>query len=255
MDPFSTPHPRDSTNTDPFFASTVGTDSFTSQSRLIRPRASIPDDPQPESIEADVSGDNLNQDQAQTESGELDSPVQRPRPAGIVRFAETQVQPLKTELQMRAKLVRHAQNRISRRFTRGRLKDGEIVKMEKMLVRLDVTSGSEQPSDEYDEKDSQRVDTRTIEKWREFMVVCRESHEDDAVLCLQMYKTRVGHVFLNLGSITRTDLTKGHSSIKSVQDEKALQARGSALSSERQDQPVFLLRQDSGSLAAKRPPY
>jgi len=208
MDPFSTPHTRDSTNTDPFFASTVGTDSLTSQSRLIRPNASILDNPQPGRIEADVSGNAIVQDQVRAESGELDSPVQRSRPTGNVRFAETQVQPLRTELQIRAKFARHAPNRFSRRFTRGRLKDGEIVKMEKMLVRLDVTSGSEQPSDEYDEKDSQRVDTRTIEKWREFMVVCRESHEDDAVLCLQMYKTRVSHIFLDLVCIAETDSIK-----------------------------------------------
>ncbi|GAB7354664.1 hypothetical protein MBLNU459_g5091t1 [Dothideomycetes sp. NU459] len=112
-------------------------------------------------------------------------------PHGLVRFNIPDPQPLKQELQVRAKLAQHARKRIPRRFTRGKLRDGEIVKVEKMLVRLDVCSGSEQPSEEYDEKDSLRVETRTVEKWREFMVVCRESHEDDALLCLQMYKTRV----------------------------------------------------------------
>lgn len=116
-------------------------------------------------------------------------------PHGLVRFNVPDAQPLKQEMQMRAKFAQHARKRMPRRFTRGKLKDGEIVKVEKMLVRMDICSGSEQPSDEYDEKDSLRVETRLTEKWREFMVVCRESHEDDAVLCLQMYKTRVSIVF------------------------------------------------------------
>jgi len=113
------------------------------------------------------------------------------RSPGLVRFNIPENPVLKQEMQVRAKMAQGTRKRLSRRFTRGKLKDGEIVKVEKMLVRLDITTGSEQPNDDYDEKDSQRVETRITEKWREFMVVCRESHEDDAVLCLQMYKTRV----------------------------------------------------------------
>ncbi|KAI5196675.1 hypothetical protein E4T39_07692 [Aureobasidium subglaciale] len=113
------------------------------------------------------------------------------RSPGLVRFNIPDNPVLKQEMQVRAKMAQGTKSRLTRRFTRGKLKDGEIVKVEKMLVRLDITTGSEQPNEDYDEKDSQRVETRTTEKWREFMVVCRESHEDDAVLCLQMYKTRV----------------------------------------------------------------
>lgn len=99
----------------------------------------------------------------------------------------------KRELQLRARVSQIGRRRITRAFLRNNLKDGEIVKMEKMLVRMDIATGPEQPSADYDEKDSQRVETRVVEKWSEFMVVCRESHEDeeDASLALQMYKTRV----------------------------------------------------------------
>lgn len=115
-----------------------------------------------------------------------------PRSPGLVRFNIPENPVLKQEMQVRAKMTQGVRkSKISRAFTRGKLKDGEIVKVEKMLVRLDITTGSEQPHEDYDEKDSQRVETRITEKWREFMVVCRESHEDDAALCLQMYKTRV----------------------------------------------------------------
>ncbi|KAG9675115.1 hypothetical protein KCU99_g3283, partial [Aureobasidium melanogenum] len=114
------------------------------------------------------------------------------RSPGLVRFNIPENPVLKQEMQVRAKMTQGIRkSKISRAFTRGKLKDGEIVKVEKMLVRLDITTGSEQPHEDYDEKDSQRVETRTTEKWREFMVVCRESHEDGAALCLQMYKTRV----------------------------------------------------------------
>jgi hypothetical protein len=113
---------------------------------------------------------------------------------GVVRFNIPENPMLKQEMQVRARMAQGMRkSRISRAFTRGKLKDGEIVKVEKMLVRMDITTGSEQPNEDYDEKDSQRVETRTTEKWREFMVVCRESHEDGAVLCLQMYKTRVSN--------------------------------------------------------------
>ncbi|KAI4732152.1 hypothetical protein E4T49_00152 [Aureobasidium sp. EXF-10728] len=124
-------------------------------------------------------------EQGHADNSELRSP-------GLVRFNIPENPVLKQEMQVRAKMAQGVRkSRISRAFTRGKLKDGEIVKVEKMLVRLDITIGSEQPNEEYDEKDSQRVETRITEKWREFMVVCRESHEDGAVLCLQMYKTRV----------------------------------------------------------------
>ena len=76
-----------------------------------------------------------------------------------------------------------------KRLQRNQSRPGEIVKMEKMLVRVDSTL-QELPPD-YDENGSLRTSARTVEKWREFVVVCRESTTDDAEFSIQLYKTRV----------------------------------------------------------------
>jgi len=191
-----TPRPRHSENDDPFrdsllTSSGVGHDSLNSTTPLIHPWSPGIDEEQPRQSGSNVSDQAPTQQHIDIETEEVPTTANIPRPAGLVRFAEPEIQPMKKELQIRARLAQQASKRLPRRFTRGKLRDGEIIKVEKMLVRIDVTSGSEQPGPEYDEKDSQRVETRTTEKWREFMVVCRESHEEDAVLCLQMYKTRV----------------------------------------------------------------
>ena len=78
----------------------------------------------------------------------------------------------------------------NKNFRRNTLREGTIVKMEKMLVKVDLTS---QPvPDEFDENESQRIETKPIEKWREFTVVARKSRKQDADdFRLQIYKTRV----------------------------------------------------------------
>ena len=76
-----------------------------------------------------------------------------------------------------------------RRIRQGSTHPGEIVKMEKMLVRVDFTV-QELPLD-YNENDSLKTESRVVEKWREFVVVCRESMNQDADFSIQMYKTRV----------------------------------------------------------------
>ncbi len=69
--------------------------------------------------------------------------------------------------------------------------DGQIMKMEKMLVRVDTTLEKKLPQD-FDENSSQGIITRTQEKWREFMVVCRQARVDeDNDFVLQIWKTRV----------------------------------------------------------------
>lgn len=86
--------------------------------------------------------------------------------------------------------VRSASRRRSwRRNRQGPLRPGEIVKLEKMLVRVDSTM-QELPSD-YNENDSLKTSSRTVEKWREFVVVLREGITEDADFSIQMYKTRV----------------------------------------------------------------
>jgi hypothetical protein len=89
------------------------------------------------------------------------------------------------------KRVDSARDRVTNRnLRRDPLREGTIVKMEKMLVRVDVTS--QQVPDEFDENESLKIETRTLEKWREFMVVARKSKKQDADdFRLQIYKTRV----------------------------------------------------------------
>ena len=82
-------------------------------------------------------------------------------------------------------------NRAQRLATRGgmgrsKLKPGELMKMDKMLVRIDTTQQTIQ--EDFDERVSQGVVTKSLDKWREFMVVCRK-HAQGAVL--QLYQTRV----------------------------------------------------------------
>ena len=74
-------------------------------------------------------------------------------------------------------------------FRRKKEREGQIVKMERMLVRVHTTK--QKLSKEFDENESRKVDTKVIEKWREFMVVCREGDRSGAGLNLQIYKTRV----------------------------------------------------------------
>lgn len=73
---------------------------------------------------------------------------------------------------------------------RRKLQDGEIIKAEKMLVSVEETYQEKLPAD-YNENDSLRMETRSVDKWREFLVVCRKSSDEHAPIALQMYRTRV----------------------------------------------------------------
>jgi hypothetical protein len=61
--------------------------------------------------------------------------------------------------------------------------------MENMLVRVEV-SKIPVPKD-YDENESTKVETYLKEKWREFVVVCRQTGGEATPLTLQLYKKRV----------------------------------------------------------------
>ncbi|KAJ5749306.1 uncharacterized protein N7511_011002 [Penicillium nucicola] len=98
--------------------------------------------------------------------------------------------------------IKHKQQRIRSRIAktqgtisanrprRRKVQDGEIVKAEKMLVCVEETMQGRLPAD-YSENDSLRMETRTVDKWREFLVVCRKSCAEHAPFALQMYRTRV----------------------------------------------------------------
>ncbi|KAF2752869.1 meiotically up-regulated gene 56 protein [Pseudovirgaria hyperparasitica] len=113
---------------------------------------------------------------------------QRSSLRALVHF-EVPEESKRAELQLRARAAQLSIQRASTKLRRSRAKDGQIIKMERMLVRVDMTTHN--LPDEFDENEIQKVEARTTEKWREYMVVCRQSTSDDAEFVLQMYKSRV----------------------------------------------------------------
>ncbi|CAE7027422.1 hypothetical protein HRS9139_00183 [Pyrenophora teres f. teres] len=91
-------------------------------------------------------------------------------------------------IQLKAKKAHMTVQRAGSKVRRQKIKDGLVVKMERMLVRVDAAA--EVPED-FDENVNQRVVSRIKDKWREYMVVCRHSHVNDADFVLQFYQTRV----------------------------------------------------------------
>ena len=65
---------------------------------------------------------------------------------------------------------------------------GQLLKAERMLVRIEATKHEVPPN--YNENDSLKIETHTVEKWREFIVACRKSTSGMSFV-LQMTKTRV----------------------------------------------------------------
>ena len=87
--------------------------------------------------------------------------------------------------------------RASRIASRGRLRntklvDGQVLKVDRMLVRVDVTRQT--IGAEFDERVAQGVETQTADGWREYMVVCRAYNDENTKgvqALLQLYQTRV----------------------------------------------------------------
>ncbi|KAJ4289250.1 hypothetical protein N0V90_011592 [Kalmusia sp. IMI 367209] len=84
----------------------------------------------------------------------------------------------RASIHLRAKQAQMTVQRASTKLRRRKIKDGLIVKMERMLVRVD-TAGREVP-DEFDENASQKIESRVKDKWREYMVVIPEIEEPNA---------------------------------------------------------------------------
>ena len=150
-----------------------------SQNRSIRevieqPNAGVTD--QPDNAESGVPPGIL---QADGNGSRLDR-VANKLPVSKVRFTDA------GRLQLRARASRLA---AKGSFRHRKIKDGEMLKVDKMLVRTDITQQSLR--EDYDEKISQGVVTKSLDKWREFMVVCRGHEEEDAKAVLQLYQTRV----------------------------------------------------------------
>lgn len=100
---------------------------------------------------------------------------------------------LREQIALKARLTHLELQRAPSRILslRKRLTDGQVIKTERMLVRVETTLETKLP-DDYDENSSQGVITQTAEPFREYMVVCRQSSKiPDADFVLQMYRTRV----------------------------------------------------------------
>ena len=109
--------------------------------------------------------------------------------SGLVRF-NMPGDSTDPDREMKLRLEQLSRRRSLRRYRHGKVRDGEILKMERMLVRVELTS---QPlPDNFDENASMKVVTKLIEKWQEFFVVCRETTTEGAEVLLQFYKSRVG---------------------------------------------------------------
>lgn len=106
----------------------------------------------------------------------------------------------------KAKKAQMTIQRAGVKLRRKSIKDGLVVKMERMLVRVDAAD--EVPED-FDENVNQRVVSRVKDKWREYMIVCRHSHTDEADFLLQLYQTRVLIAFASVSKAMLT--TTGHS--------------------------------------------
>lgn len=108
---------------------------------------------------------------------------------GMVRF-NTAVDMHERDKHLQLKLAELSRRRTLRqlgRHPRHRKRDGEIIKMENMLIRVECVK-STLPVD-YDEHESIKFDTQTLERWREFIVVCREGSGEDPMY-IQLYKSR-----------------------------------------------------------------
>lgn len=111
--------------------------------------------------------------------------------SGLVRF-NTNIGLHEHDVRMQQKLEDLSRKRsiryAGRKYPHVRKREGEIIRMESMLVRIEVAPGPV-PA-EYDENESMKVATQIVEKWREYVVVCRESADDATPMTLRLYKSR-----------------------------------------------------------------
>ncbi|KAI5779234.1 Pleckstrin homology domain-containing protein [Geopyxis carbonaria] len=111
---------------------------------------------------------------------------------GLVRF-NTAVDARERDKRLQQKLADLSRTRTirrgGRRLSHIRKREGEIIKMESMLVRVETVQTSQIPED-YDENENLKIQTRLVDKWREYVVVCREGADDNVPMTLRLYKSR-----------------------------------------------------------------
>ena len=120
-------------------------------------------------------------------NGEGTDPIKAKLSAGMVRFNVPE-EDAQENNRKRLRIAQISKKRSLRR-RQGFHSQGEIIKIEKMLVRVETTTN--EISKDYDENESMKIESKIVEKWREFVVVCRESSQNENELCLQFYKSRV----------------------------------------------------------------
>ncbi|KAK2741140.1 hypothetical protein FQN57_005742 [Myotisia sp. PD_48] len=91
--------------------------------------------------------------------------------------------------QVQRHISRSQEARSAKRQQREASRYGEIVRAERMLVRIETTKQA--IPDDYNENASVQLETRVAEKWKEYLVVCRRGCEEDTPYLLQLYRTRV----------------------------------------------------------------
>ncbi|KAF3917368.1 hypothetical protein ABW21_db0203034 [Orbilia brochopaga] len=107
---------------------------------------------------------------------------------GLVRF-QTNDDVISRDQELTRRLAYVSRRRsIPKGRTLRRSREGEIVKMATMLVRVETTLAD--LTHDFDENEMAHIETRTLEKWREFVVVCRQTGDNDAPLTLKIHKSR-----------------------------------------------------------------
>ncbi|KAK6346878.1 hypothetical protein TWF696_006983 [Orbilia brochopaga] len=107
---------------------------------------------------------------------------------GLVRF-QTNDDVLSRDQELTRRLAYVSRRRsIPKGRSLRRSREGEIVKMATMLVRVETSLAD--LSHDFDENEMAHIETRTLEKWREFVVVCRQTGDNDAPLTLKIHKSR-----------------------------------------------------------------
>lgn len=130
-----------------------------------------------------------NEDDSEPEDSGRHGPIQRKITRKMAKF-NLDDNVMDKQQRLRSRIARTQGTISANRPRRRGVQDGEIIKAEKMLVSVEETLQDTLP-DDYTENDSLRMETRTVDKWREFLVVFRKGSTADTPFALQMYRTRV----------------------------------------------------------------
>jgi hypothetical protein len=140
--------------------------------------------PEPQDSARDVNGD----EERGRLSENLPEGMLAPLPTKMARF-HVDGDVLDKRQRTRSHIHRTHSSLHARRLRWQKGQEGELIRAQKMLVRVEET-GSGLP-DDLSENESLKVETLRVDKWREYLVVCRRSTKHNAHYVLQLYKTRV----------------------------------------------------------------